>query len=39
MIREIKRRWGRKQVDERATDKKQVNVVLSKAEIAQLDDE
>jgi len=37
MIREIKRRWSRKQFDERAADKKQVNVMLSKAVIAQLD--
>ncbi|BAT67300.1 hypothetical protein [Pseudomonas aeruginosa] len=37
MIREIKRRWSRKQFDERAADKKQVNIMLSKAVIAQLD--
>jgi len=37
MIREIKKRWARKQFDERAADKKQVNVMLSKAVIAQLD--
>lgn len=37
MIREIKKRWSRKQFDERAADKKQVNVMLSKAVIAQLD--
>lgn len=37
MIREIKRRWSRKQFDERAADKKQVNVMLSKTVIAQLD--
>lgn len=37
MIREIKRRWSRKQFDERAADKKQVNVILSKIVIAQLD--
>lgn len=37
MIREIKRRWSRKQFDERTADKKQVNIMLSKAVIAQLD--
>lgn len=37
MIREIKKRWSRKQFDERAADKKQVNFMLSKAVIAQLD--
>lgn len=37
MIREIKKRWARKQFDERAADKKEVNVMLSKAVIAQLD--
>lgn len=37
MIREIKRRWSRKQFDERAADKKQVNVMLSKTVIVQLD--
>lgn len=37
MIREIKRRWSRKQFDERTADKKQVNVMLSKTVIAQLD--
>ncbi|OPK10073.1 hypothetical protein [Pseudomonas sp. VI4.1] len=37
ILREIKRRWNRKQFDERAADKKQVNVILSKTVIAQLD--
>ena len=37
ILREIKRRWSRKQFDERAADKKQVNVILSKTVIAQLD--
>jgi len=37
MIREIKKRWSRKQFDERAADKKQVNVMLSKTVITQLD--
>lgn len=37
MIREIKRRWSRKQFDVRTADKKQVNVMLSKTVIAQLD--
>ncbi|HFO1271104.1 hypothetical protein [Pseudomonas aeruginosa] len=37
MIREIKRRWSRKQFDERTADKKQVNVMLSRTVIAQLD--
>lgn len=37
MIREIKRRWSRKQFDERTADKKQVNVLLSKTVITQLD--
>ncbi|MDG4128059.1 hypothetical protein [Pseudomonas aeruginosa] len=37
IIREIKRRWSRKQFDERAADKKQVNVMLSRTVIAQLD--
>lgn len=37
MIREIRRRWSRKQFDERAADKKQVNVMLSTTVIAQLD--
>jgi hypothetical protein len=38
MIREIKRRWNRKQFDERTADKKQVNVMLSKSVITQLDE-
>lgn len=37
MIREIKRRWSRKQFDVRTADKRQVNVMLSKSVIAQLD--
>ncbi|QLF94877.1 hypothetical protein HW090_17480 [Pseudomonas sp. ABC1] len=37
MIREIKKRWDRKQFNERTPDKKQVNVILSKTVIAQLD--
>lgn len=37
ILREIKRRWNRKQFDERTADKKQVNVILSKTVIAQLD--
>lgn len=37
IIRGIKMRWSRKQFDERAADKKQVNVMLSKTVIAQLD--
>lgn len=37
MISKIKNRWNRKQFDERAADKKQVNVMLSKTVIAQLD--
>lgn len=37
ILREIKRRWSRKQFDERTADKKQVNVILSKTVIAQLD--
>lgn len=35
MIREIKKRWSRKQFDERATHKKQINVMVFKALIAQ----
>ncbi|MDT4863221.1 hypothetical protein FQZ97_979170 [compost metagenome] len=38
MIQEIKKRWNRQQFDERNADKKQVNVMLSKAVIAQLDE-
>ncbi|KTT13381.1 hypothetical protein NS2R_04830 [Pseudomonas oryzihabitans] len=37
MIRDIKKRWSRKQFDERAADKKQINFMLSKTVIAQLD--
>lgn len=37
MIQEIKKRWNRQQFDERNADKKQVNVMLSKAVIAHLD--
>ncbi|KTS78409.1 hypothetical protein NS274_06795 [Pseudomonas oryzihabitans] len=37
MIREIKRRWNRKQFGERTADKKQVNLLLSKEAIDQLD--
>lgn len=37
MIQEIKKRWNRQQFDERNADKKQVNVMLSKTVIAQLD--
>ncbi|TWC30199.1 hypothetical protein FBY03_12523 [Pseudomonas sp. SJZ079] len=38
MIQEIKRQWNRQQFDERNSDKKQVNVMLSKSVIAQLDE-
>lgn len=38
MIQEIKKRWSRQQFDERNADKKQINVLLSKAVIAQLDE-
>ncbi|MBP2842809.1 hypothetical protein [Pseudomonas sp. PNP] len=37
MIQEIKNRWHRQQFDERNADKKQVNVMLSKAVVDQLD--
>ena len=37
MIRDIKKRWSKKQFDERAADKKQVNLLLSKETIGQLD--
>lgn len=37
VIQEIKKRWNRQQFDERNADKKQVNVMLSKAVVAQLD--
>lgn len=37
VIREIKKRWARKQFDKRSADKKQVNVLLPKTVIAQLD--
>lgn len=38
IINEIKRRWNRKQLDVRNPDKKQVNVMLSKTVITQLDE-
>ena len=38
VIRGIKQRWSRKQFDERTTDKKQVNVMLSKSVITILDE-
>ncbi|MGH8434220.1 MAG: hypothetical protein ACRERX_07000 [Pseudomonas sp.] len=38
IIQQIKRRWSRKQFDERAIGKKQVNVMLAKTVIAQLDE-
>lgn len=38
MIQQIKKRWNRKQFDERAANKKQVNVMLSKTVISQLDE-
>lgn len=37
IIQTIKKRWNRKQFDERAADKKQVNVMLSKTTIELLD--
>ena len=37
IIQGIKKRWSRKQFDERAADKKQVNVMLSKTAIELLD--
>lgn len=37
MIREIKRRWSRKQFDVRSADKKQINVLLSKTVVTLLD--
>lgn len=37
IIERIRRLWSKKQFNERSTDKKQVNVMLSKAVIAQLD--
>lgn len=37
IIREIKKRWSRKQYDERNSDKKQVNLLLSKLAISQMD--
>ena len=37
IIQTIKKRWNRKQFDERAADKKQVNVMLSKTAIELLD--
>ena len=38
IIQTIKKRWNRKQFDERAADKKQVNVMLSKTAINLLDE-
>ena len=38
IIQYIKKRWSRKQFDERAADKKQFNVMLSKTVIALLDE-
>ncbi|GAC1036996.1 hypothetical protein thsps117_17530 [Pseudomonas sp. No.117] len=37
IIRDIKKRWSKKQFDERTADKKQVNLLLSKETIAQLE--
>ncbi|MNI97220.1 hypothetical protein D3C73_1558260 [compost metagenome] len=37
IIQTIKKRWNRKQFDERTADKKQVNVMLSKTAIELLD--
>jgi hypothetical protein len=37
IIQQIKRKWSRKQFDERSSDKKQLNVMLSKSVIKQLD--
>ncbi len=37
IIQQIKRKWSRKQFDERSADKKQVNVMLSNSVIKQLD--
>lgn len=37
IIQEIKKRWSRKQFDERNADKTQINVLLSKDVVAQLD--
>lgn len=37
MVKSIKNRWSRQQFDERSADKKQVNILLSKTVIAQLD--
>lgn len=37
MVRDIKKRWHKKNFDERAADKKQVNLLLSKETIDQLD--
>lgn len=37
IIQQIKRRWSRKQFDERSADKKQCNVMLSKDVIDLLD--
>lgn len=38
MIQEIKKRWSRQQFDERNSDKKQINVMISKEVISLLDD-
>lgn len=38
IIQQIKKKWSRKQFDERTADKKQVNIMLSKTVIAQLDE-
>ncbi|MCY1457696.1 hypothetical protein D9M71_750130 [compost metagenome] len=37
ILQQIRNRWTRKQFDERAADKKQVNVMLSKTAIELLD--
>ncbi|MDH0894859.1 MULTISPECIES: hypothetical protein [unclassified Pseudomonas] len=37
IVKAIKNRWSRQQFDERSTDKKQVNILLSKTVITQLD--
>ncbi|WP_145250778.1 hypothetical protein [Pseudomonas oryzihabitans] len=37
IIRDIKKRWSKKQFDERTADKKQVNLLLSKETISQLE--
>lgn len=38
IIQEIKKRWNRQRFDDRNADKKQINVMLSKTVIAQLDE-